>query len=293
MPSFARERRSAKPSRVTAVTIAGSDSGGGAGIQADLLTFAAHGVHGATVVVAGTAQNTRGVASIEAFSPRFVAAQLDAVFTDLAPGAVKVGMLFGPRHVRAVAEGLRRHSAGNVVLDPVLSSTGGVGLLSPAGLRALVGEILPLCDVVTPNLEEAAVLAGFEAGTLGGARKAARRIAALGARAVLVKGGHRAGSRIVDVLWTGRRFRLFESRRIATGATHGTGCVLSAAIAANLALGSGVEGAVERAIRYLRGALGRGYFPGSGAGVPGHLPRGRRSASSDPAKRGQTQKSKR
>lgn len=264
-----------RASRITAVSIAGSDSGGGAGIQGDLLTFAAHGVHGATVVVAGTAQNTRGVVAVEAFSPRFVAAQIDAVFSDLSPAAVKVGMLFGPAHVRAVAAGLRRHGACNVVLDPVLSSTGGVSLLSPAGLRALAKDLLPLCDLVTPNLEEAAVLAGFAVKTPDEARHAARKISSLGARAVLVKGGHGRGYRVVDVLWTGKRFRVFEGRRIATEAIHGTGCVLSSAIAANLALGSGLEGAVERAIRYLRAALRRGYFPGAGVGVPGRPPRGK------------------
>ncbi|MEO8349057.1 MAG: bifunctional hydroxymethylpyrimidine kinase/phosphomethylpyrimidine kinase [Acidobacteriota bacterium] len=260
---------------MTAVSIAGSDSGGGAGVQADLLTFAAHGVHAATVVVAGTAQNTRGVLAVEAFSPRFVAAQIDAVFSDLAPAAVKIGMLFGPRHVRAVAAGLRRHGAGNVVLDPVLASTGGVPLLSPAGIRALQTELLPLCDVVTPNLEEAAVLAGFAVETPDESRRAARKISTLGPRAVLVKGGHGPGERIVDVLWTGRRFRVFEARRLPTAATHGTGCTLSAAIVANLALGHGLEGAVERAIRYLRASLRRGYFPGGGDGVPGHRPSGK------------------
>lgn len=257
---------------MTAVSIAGSDSGGGAGIQADLLTFAAHRVHAATVVVAGTAQNTRGVVSVEAFSPRFVAAQIDAVFSDLAPAAVKIGMLFGPRHVRAVAAGLRRHGARNVVLDPVLSSTGGLTLLSPAGLRALRKDLLSLCDLVTPNLEEAGILAGVAPGETDGVRKAARKIAALGARAVLVKGGHGPGDRIRDVLWTGRRFRVFEGPRIPTAATHGTGCALSSAIAANLALGFGVEAAVERGIRYVRAALRRGFFPGGGVGVPGHLP---------------------
>ena len=262
-----------RASRVTAVSIAGSDSGGGAGIQADLLTFAAHGVHASTVVVAGTAQNTRGVVSVEAFSPRFVAAQIDAVFSDLAPAAVKIGMLFGPRHVRAVAAGLRRHGARNVVLDPVVASSGGGSLLSPAGLRAVRKDLLPLCDLVTPNLEEAAVLAGFAVERADGARRAARKIAALGARAVLVKGGHGPGDRIRDVLWTGRRFRVFEGPRISTTATHGTGCALSSAIAANLALGFGVEAAVERGIRYLRGALERGFFPGGGAGVPGHVAR--------------------
>lgn len=261
------------PFRVTAVSIASSDSGGGAGIQADLLTLAAHRVHAATVVVAGTAQNTRGVQSVEPFSPRFITAQIDAVFSDLAPAAVKVGMLFGPTQVRAVAAGLRKHSARNVVLDPVRSSTGGFSLLSPAGFRALRKELLPLCDLATPNLEEAGFLAGFPV-TAESARRAARKIAALGARAVLIKGGHGPGDRVQDLLWTGKRFRVFEGPRVATAATHGTGCTLSTAIAANLALGFGLEAAVERGIRYLRAALRRGYFPGRGAGVPEHLAKG-------------------
>jgi hydroxymethylpyrimidine/phosphomethylpyrimidine kinase len=254
------------------VSIAGSDSCGGAGIQADLLTFAAHGVYVGTVVVAGTAQNTLGVRSVQGFSPRFVAAQIDAVFPDLAPAAVKVGMLFGPGQVRAVAAGLRRHSARNVVLDPVLAASGGARLLSPAGVQAVRQDLLPLCDLVTPNLPEAAALAGLPADTPAGAREVARRISALGARAVLVKGGHGTGNRIRDVLWTGRRFRIFENSRIPTGPMHGTGCVLSSAIAANLALGFGLEAAVERGIRYLRATLRRRSFPGAGAGVPGHLP---------------------
>jgi hydroxymethylpyrimidine/phosphomethylpyrimidine kinase len=254
---------------ISAVTIAGSDSGGGAGIQADLLTFAAHAVHGASVVVAGTAQNTRGIVAIEAFSPRFVARQLDAVFTDLAPAAVKIGMLWDAAHVRAVAAGLRRHSARNVVVDPVLRATSGRRLLSPDGVRALEREILPVAGLVTPNLDEASVLAGMAIHTDTDRRRAARRIAGLGVRAVLVTGGHGRGRRIEDLLWDGRRFRVFEHVRIETRALHGTGCVLSSAIAANLALGHPLEESVARAIRYLRAALRRGVFPGTGAGAPG------------------------
>jgi hydroxymethylpyrimidine/phosphomethylpyrimidine kinase len=255
--------------RVTVVSIGGSDSGGGAGIQGDLLTLAAHGVHAATVVVAGTAQNTRGVTAVEPFSPGFVGAQIDAVFSDLEPAAVKVGLLFGPGQVRAVAAGLRRHGARNVVLDPVLASSGGVSLLSPEGVRALKRDLLPLCGLVTPNLPEAAALAGAPVGTPQGVRRCAREIARLGPRAVLIKGGHAAGDRVRDVLWTGRRFRTFENRRLA-GDAHGTGCALASAIAANRALGRGLEESVERAIRYVRQALRRGFFPGGGARVLGH-----------------------
>lgn len=257
---------------VTVVSIGGSDPGGGAGIQADILTLAAHGVHAATVVVAGTAQNTRGVTAVEAFSPRFVAAQIDAVFSDLAPAAVKVGMLFGPGQVRAVAAGLARHRAKRIVLDPVLASSGGAALLSPAGRRALVNDLLPLCDLVTPNLPEASALSGLRLETPESVRQAARRIALLGPRAVLVKGGHGPGNRVRDLLWTGRRFRTFEHPRLPAGDVHGTGCALASAIAANLALGLRLEGAVERAIRYLRSALRRSGSPGGGARVLGHLP---------------------
>jgi hydroxymethylpyrimidine/phosphomethylpyrimidine kinase len=257
---------------ITVVSIAGSDSGGGAGIQADLLTFAAHAVYGATVVVAGTAQNSRGVVAVEPFSPRFVSRQIDAVFSDLAPAAVKIGMLWDARTVRAVAAGLRRHRAKNVVLDPVLVSTSGVPLLSVAGLRALRGDLLPVSDLVTPNRDEAAAISGVAIRTEHDVRQAARRIGDLGACAVLVTGGDAPGERVRDVLWNGKGFRTFGHRRIATAATHGSGCTLSSAIAANLALGDSLEAAVSRAIRYVARTIARGLFPGSGAGVPGRLP---------------------
>jgi hydroxymethylpyrimidine/phosphomethylpyrimidine kinase len=255
---------------VSAVTIAGSDSGGGAGIQADLLTFAAHGVYGATVIVAGTAQNTRGIASVAPFPARFVAEQLEAVLSDLAPRAVKIGMLYDAARVRAVASGVRRHRPPNVVVDPVFRASSGAALLSPAGVRELRRTLLPLADLVTPNLEEAALLAGMEIATDSDRREAARRIARLGPRAVLLTGGHAAGDRIRDLLWDGKRLRTFDHRRIATAATHGTGCTLSAAIAANLARGRTIEEAVSRAIRYVSAALRRGVFPGRGVGTPGH-----------------------
>jgi hydroxymethylpyrimidine/phosphomethylpyrimidine kinase len=264
--------RSKRIRPICALTIAGSDSGGGAGIQADLLTFAAHGIYGATVVIAGTAQNTRGVVSVESFSPRFIAEQMDAVFSDLAPAAVKVGMLCDARQVRTVASGLRRHRARNVVLDPVIRATSGTELLSPAGVRAVVRELLPLCDLVTPNLDEAAALAGMEIRSAVDQESAARRIAELGARAVLVKGGHRPGERIRDALWDGEQVLIVEGRRIPTAATHGTGCTLSAAIAAGLALGLPLRDAVAQAVRYVRRALKRGVFPGEGVGVPGRVP---------------------
>ena len=257
---------------VCAVTIATSDSGGCAGIQADLLTFAAHGVHGASVLVAATAQNTKRIAAVEPLSPAFIRKQMDVVFTDLRPAAVKVGALYDAARVRAVAAGLERHRASNVVLDPVLVATAGTRLLARAALRSLRDDLLPLCDLVTPNLPEAGELSGVPIRSDADRRRAARAIHALGARAVLIKGGHGRGPRVADLLYDGRRFREFVNRRISTRATRGTGCTLSSAIAANLALGWPLEDAVGRAIRYLRAALERGIFPGRGAGVPGHLP---------------------
>ena len=257
---------------VCAITIAASDSGGGAGIQADLATFAAHGVYGATVLVAATAQNTNRIAAVEPLSPGFIRKQMDAVFPDLRPGAVKIGALYDTARIRAVAAGLERHRAANVVLDPVLVAKAGTRLLARAAVRSLRDGLLPLCDLVTPNLPEAQELSGVRVRSDDGPRRAARALHALGARAVLIKGGHAPGRRIVDLLFDGRRFREFVHPRIATRATHGTGCVLSSAIAANLALGRSLEDAVGRAVRYLYAALQHGIFPGRGRGVPGRFP---------------------
>ncbi len=228
----------------TAVSIATSDSGGGAGIQADLLTFAAHGVYGATVLAAGTAQNTRGVSGIETFSSGFLTRQIDAVFTDLRPGAVKIGMLFDAPRIRAVARGLRRHRAVNVVLDPVMVAKTGARLLARPAVGSLERDLLPLCDLVTPNLPEAAALSGLSVSHASDRRVAAGAIADLGARAVLIKGGHGRGGEVRDLLFDGRFFTEFVAPRIRTRATHGTGCTLSSAIAANLALGKGLEDAI-------------------------------------------------
>jgi hydroxymethylpyrimidine/phosphomethylpyrimidine kinase len=257
---------------VTVVSIATSDSGGGAGIQADLLTFAAHGVHGATVLAAATAQNTVDVRGVETLSPPFIARQIDAVFTDLQPRAVKIGMLFDAPRIRVVAAGLRRHDASNVVLDPVMVAKTGARLLAPRAVSSLKKDLLPLCDLVTPNLPEAAALAGLPVGTTADRRVAAGAIADLGARAVLLKGGHGRGADVRDILFDGRFFTEFTAPRIRTRATHGTGCTLSSAIAANLALGRDLEDAVLRAIQYLRAGLAHGAFPGRGFGVPDHFP---------------------
>jgi hydroxymethylpyrimidine/phosphomethylpyrimidine kinase len=272
-----KKRAGGAASRPTVVSIASSDSGGGAGIQADLLTFAAHGVHGATVVVAGTAQNTRGVRSVEPFSVGFLTRQLDAVFEDLSPRAVKIGMLFDTTRIRAVARGLDRHRARNVVLDPVLVSTSGARLLSRSAIETLRRELLPRCNLVTPNLPEAETLARMRIRSDGDRRLAAGVLADLGAPAVLIKGGHGHGPESRDLLFDGRFFTEFAAPRLRTRATHGTGCTLSAAIAANLALGWRLEDAVLRAIAYLRAGLERGYFPGRGRGVPERFPPGYRT----------------
>jgi hydroxymethylpyrimidine/phosphomethylpyrimidine kinase len=266
-----RGGRGAHP--VTVVTIAASDSGGGAGAQADLLVFAAHGVHGATILTGGTAQNTRAMKSVEAFSPGFVTRQLDAVFPDFAPRAVKVGALLNRGIVSAVAEGLRRHRATNVVLDPVLAASAGGELLARGALAALRRDLFPLCAIVTPNLPEAAALTGIQIRSERDAVEAARRICAAGARAVLVKGGHARGSTVRDSLYEDGRLLSIEHPRLRTSATHGTGCMLSSAIAANLARGHPLDAAVVRAIEYVHAGLRSGYFPGKGDGIPDRFPR--------------------
>src|SRR5262249_8397730 len=254
-----------------AVTIAGSDSGGGAGLSADLLTFAAHGVFGAVVVTAVTAQNTRSVLGIEPVSPRIVEKQIDAVFPDLRPSAVKIGMLADSPQVEAVAQALRRHRATRVVLDPVMISKSGARLLSRTGVEHIKRRLLPLCDLVTPNLPESEVLSGVRIRSEADRWLAAGVIADLGARAVLIKGGHGKGREVRDLLFDGETLTTFSGRRIRTSATHGTACTPSSAIAAQPAHGRGLHESVELAIGYLRSALKRSFFPGRGWAVPGHF----------------------
>ena len=258
---------------VVAVTIAASDSSGGAGIQADLATFAAHGVYGASVLTAATAQSTRGISATEILPPAFVTRQMDAVFSDLSPRAVKIGALGNASVVRAVARSLVRHQrlAARVVLDPVLAAKDGSALLAPAAIPALLASLFPLCDLVTPNLPEAEALAGIPIRDESDRRLAAGILADAGAKAVLVKGGHGRGPVVDDLLFDGRRFTNFKHRRIGTRAVHGTGCTLSAAIAANLALGGSLREAIESSTAYLEQTLERGMFTGRGRGVPGRF----------------------
>ncbi len=254
-----------------AVTIAGSDSGGGAGIQADLKTFSALGVYGASVIAALTAQNTLGVTGIHDVPAAFVTAQIDAVFSDLPVNAVKIGMLANPEVIRAVAAGLDRFEQKAVVLDPVMVATSGDVLLREEAIATLIGDLFPRALLVTPNLREAArILDGEPAVSEAEMERQGEAIVALGAAAVLIKGGHGTGPEASDVLVTraGER-RWFRSPRIDTVNTHGTGCTLSSAIAAGLALGRPLDEAVGEAKAYLSAAIaasdrlkiGRGHGP--------------------------------
>jgi hydroxymethylpyrimidine/phosphomethylpyrimidine kinase len=239
-----------------AVTIAGSDSGGGAGIQADLKTFSALGVYGASVIAALTAQNTRGVTAIHDVPAHFIAAQIDAVFSDLKVDAVKIGMLSAPVAIATVAAGLERWKQAHVVLDPVMVATSGDRLLTPAAIEVLKRELVPRALIVTPNLPEAAALLDVPvARTEGEMREQADALLALGARAVLIKGGHASGTEAVDLLVTPTAAARLSAERVATGNTHGTGCTLSSAIAAGLAKGHRLSEAVADAKSYVTHAI--------------------------------------
>lgn len=240
-----------------ALTIAGSDSSGGAGIQADLKTFAAHQVYGASAIVALTAQNTTGVNGIHAVPADFVAAQIDAVFSDLDVAAVKIGMLASAELIETVAAGLIRHKARHIVLDPVMVATSGARLLQDDAIDAIRQRLFPLAALVTPNLPEAAALLGVgPAQTEAAIDDQAAALQALGAASVLVKGGHGAGATSTDLLLlAGGERRSFSAPRHRTRNTHGTGCTLSSAIAANLARGMDLPDAVAAAKRYVTAAI--------------------------------------
>ena len=254
-----------------ALTVAGSDSGGGAGIQADLKTFAALGVYGVSAITAVTAQNTRGVSAVEALSPGIVAAQIAAVVDDFPVAALKTGMLANTGIIGAVARVLRVSRVGPLVVDPVMVAKSGDRLLDSDAVAALTRDLLPLAAVVTPNLPEAEVLTGMAVRTLEDQREAARRIVRLGARAVVVKGGHSASTDIVDVLFDGQTFTEFRAERVPGTSTHGTGCTFSAAIAAQLALGKTLADAVPLAQAYVATAIRNAPGLGDGHGPMGHL----------------------
>jgi hydroxymethylpyrimidine/phosphomethylpyrimidine kinase len=250
-----------------ALTIAGSDSGGGAGIQADLKTFAALGVYGTSAITAVTAQNTLTVARIQEISPDVVAAQIDAVLSDLGTDSAKTGMLWSEAIIEAVAGAVSRHRIQNLVVDPVTISKSGARLLQEHGLTALRSRLLPLAEIVTPNLPEAEALAGMTIQDAEGMREAARRIHDQGARRVIIKGGHVEGPNAVDLYYDGVDFQELKEERIKTRSTHGTGCTFSAAIAAYLAHGLPPLDAVARAKEFVTAALrsapdlGRGVGP--------------------------------
>lgn len=253
-----------------ALTIAGSDSGGGAGIQADLRTFAAHGLHGASAVTAVTAQNSLRVTGALALPVDLVRAQIEAVATDMRPAAVKTGMLANRAIVDAVADAVRDLGLPNLVVDPVMVAKGGDRLLDPAAEQAYVERLFPLAVVVTPNMEEAGALLGRTLRTLDDLHAAADALVARGARAVVVKGGHLAGD-AVDVLHDGRRTEELPAPRIDTRHTHGTGCTFAAAIASRLALGAELFEAVRGAKEYLTEAIRGAYAAGAGHGPVDHL----------------------
>jgi hydroxymethylpyrimidine/phosphomethylpyrimidine kinase len=255
----------------TALTIAGSDSGGGAGIQADLKTFAAHRVYGTSAITAVTAQNTLGVTAVETLSADVVTAQIEAVAGDIGVNAVKTGMLATAAIVEAVAAAIDTLELPNVVVDPVMIAKGGDRLLEEEAVAAMKSELLRRALVVTPNAMEAAALADMVVDSLDAAREAARRIRALGPNAVIVKGGHLPGAEAVDVLYDGHLFVEFRGPWIETRNTHGTGCTFAAALAANLALGRSLREAAERAKQYVLGALRSGFAVGHGHGVIDHF----------------------
>ncbi|MCH8921203.1 MAG: bifunctional hydroxymethylpyrimidine kinase/phosphomethylpyrimidine kinase [Chloroflexi bacterium] len=255
------------------LTIAGSDSSAGAGIQADLKTFAALGVYGTCAITAITAQNTRGVNAVQETPPGIVAAQIDAVAADIRPDAIKTGMLASAPIIEVVAAKVREYGLPNLVVDPVMVAKSGDRLLRDDAVTVLRDLLLPLAAVVTPNLPEAEVLAGFAIDSDEDVRRAAKEIVGLGARAVVVKGGHREAAEAVDVLYDGTTFRDYSAPRIDTTSTHGTGCTFASAIAAYLARGEPLAEAVGRAKEYLTEALRRAYPIGGGHGPVHHFHR--------------------
>ena len=255
-----------------ALSIAGSDSGGGAGIQADLHTFAAHGVHGATAITAITAQNTVAVTSWQAVDPAMVRAQIDAVAEDMAISALKTGMLANHAIIEVVARAIAARGLGNLVVDPVMVAKSGDRLLDASSERAYLDHLFPLARLITPNLPEAEVLLSRPVRTIDDMKDAAEALGRLGCRAVLVKGGHLEGAP-TDILWDGTTLHELASVRIDTKNTHGTGCTYSAAITARLALGHDLLTAVRGAKAYLTAAIEESYSPGKGHGPVRHLNR--------------------
>jgi len=256
-----------------ALTIAGSDSSGGAGIQADLKTFSALGVYGMSVLTSITAQNTIGVQGVHDLPPDFVGLQIDSVMQDIGADAVKTGMLSNAQIIKIVSKKIKEYQVRNLVIDPVMITKGGDRLLREDAVKELKEDLIPLAIVVTPNFSEAEVLSGLRIKNIEDMKEAAREIYKLGAKNVLVKGGHLLSEEAIDLLYNGQTFSEFKAERIDTKNTHGTGCTLSSAIAAGLAQGKEVEEAVEIAKRYITLAIKNSLTIGHGHGPLNHLVR--------------------
>ena len=254
----------------TALTIAGSDSSGGAGIQADIKTMTANGVYAMSAVTALTAQNTTGVTDILEATPAFLAAELDAVFTDIYPDAVKIGMVSSSALIEVIADKLRQYGAERIVVDPVMVATSGARLISETAVETLKERLLPLATVLTPNIPEAELLAGMTITGPEGMEAAARTISERYGCAVLCKGGHQIND-ADDLLWRSGTGKWFHGKRIANPNTHGTGCTLSSAIASNLAKGCDLDTSVERAKAYISGCLSAMLDLGHGSGPMDHM----------------------
>jgi len=250
-----------------ALTIAGSDSGGGAGIQADLKTFQELGVFGMSAITAITAQNTLGVQGVYPIPVEAIVQQIDSIESDLRPDAIKTGMLFSAEIIGAISERVIRYQMNNLVIDPVMIAKGGAPLLQEEAVTAMKEQLIPLAKVITPNIPEAEVLTDRKIHTLEERREAAKRLHDLGAEFVVMKGGHDQSDRLIDLLYDGEHFYEWESRRLQTKHTHGTGCTFAAAITASLAKGSSIVEAVETAKIFIHAAIedelgiGEGYGP--------------------------------
>ena len=253
----------------TALTIAGSDSSGGAGIQADIKTMTANGVFAMSAITALTAQNTTGVTGIMEVSPEFLEEQIDCIFTDIRPDAVKIGMVSSAGLITAIADRLKKYHAENIVVDPVMVATSGAKLISDDAVTTLKEKLLPIADILTPNIPETEVLSGMEVKTEEDMVSAARKISEQYQCAVLVKGGHQLND-ANDLLYRNGECRWFYGKRIDNPNTHGTGCTLSSAIASNLAKGFPMDESVERAKEYISGALGAMLDLGRGSGPMNH-----------------------
>lgn len=255
---------------IPVLSVAGSDCSGGAGVQADLKTFAAHGLYGMSIVLSVVAENTQRVISSVDLPSESIFAQFDAVFEDIPPRAVKIGMLGSESILESVAQSLDRYKPSNVVIDPVMFAKNGFPLMPESIRKRFASMMIPYADVLTPNLPEASELCGFGVESLAEMKRAAEILHGMGARAVLIKGGHSAHS-ADDVLYDGQEFIILQASKIPTKNTHGTGCTLSSAIASNLALGLDLPKAIERAKAYVFGAIAHALDLGKGSGPTNHL----------------------